>query len=269
MLTTTHAPALAELQRSLAGHILAASDSSTCADNLAWMAESVDEHEKQTRLAVYTSGYPARLVEAMREAYPAVAHLTGAATFAHIVERYSATLPARPCNLNFVGDDLPEFLGEDSLQERLPFLADLARLERAVQRVFHATQSRALDTTTLTDWTADDWENATLQFQPTVACIRSPFPLVELWQARHSPREEIDLLIDQQERAVLVHRSAYDVHCTVIDVREGATLSWLLDGLMLGEVVRRLTGEGHAEAPLGTWLAAWMQQGWLVGCGRG
>lgn len=264
MHTTPHAPTLAELQRTLARHI----HHGHVDDDLAWMAAPANGSERRSRLAVYTDGFPARLIEALREAYPAVAHLTGAPTFARLVERYRSGLEARRCNLNFVGDGLPAFLRDDELSSRLPFLADLAALERAVQHVFHATPLPPLEPANLADWSADDWEHATLQFQTTVDCVISPWPLIELWETRHRERGDIDLEIEHRDAAVFVYRMGFDVHAEAIDRQEGEAWSRLRGGASLGEVVLRCTEEGRLDAPLGDWLGQWMQRGWLVGCTR-
>jgi len=126
-------PSLAELQRALAARILAGEGS----DLDDWICVP-SEADSAARVAVYVEGYPARIREALRETFPAVAQILGDGSFAAFADRYAKDVPADVQNLNLVGAALPAYLESDRVSRDLPFLPALAELEWAVDRCFHA-----------------------------------------------------------------------------------------------------------------------------------
>jgi hypothetical protein len=131
------APSLRELQRLMAAQILGA-DPHPPATLGRWLAVPPGSRPSD-RLAVYVDGYPARLHDALGEQFPAVTRLVGAARFHALVHRYLRAAGLRSYNLNDAGAEMSAFLRADALGAELPFLADLADLEWAVVRAFHAT----------------------------------------------------------------------------------------------------------------------------------
>ena len=216
------------------------------------------------RLHAYVDGYPARLREALLETFPAVAHLVGASEFGDLVRRYLPVVPIGGYNLSDVGAALAAFLEDDALGAELPLLSDLARLEWAVQRAFHATLLPPFDPATVAGWTADVWAEARIRFQAGTACVASAWPIRTLWAARTTPREEIDLVVQGRPEHVVVHRVEYRVACDVVGAAEAAVLGRLLGGATLGTAVADLASD-DAER-LGEWTASWVARGLVVAC---
>jgi len=80
-------PTLAELQRSLTARVLdrqVTDRPDVAIENFVSVPAGVDV---STRLGVYTGGYPARIAEALIEAFPAVAKILGDGSLASLVER--------------------------------------------------------------------------------------------------------------------------------------------------------------------------------------
>jgi hypothetical protein len=107
----------------------------------------VNRSKSQTsleRLQIYAGAYYARLLECLREEFPAVAHAAGPEAFGEFVLRYLQAYPSRSYTLAKLGDKFPDFLAEtrpaDAASGDAPswpdFLIDLARLERAYSEVF-------------------------------------------------------------------------------------------------------------------------------------
>jgi hypothetical protein len=218
------------------------------------------------RLHAYVDGYPARVREALLEAFPAVAHLVGNAAFADLALRYVPSAPAGVYSLGDVGRALPDFLADDRLAADLPFLPDLARLEWAVQRAFHARLDPPFDPATVASWTPDEWAAARLRFQRGTACVASRWPIRTLWTARTTPRGDIDVCVEDRPETVVVHRVEYRVACDPVDADEAAVLTRLLAGATLGDATADLA-PADAER-LGEWTASWVARGLVVACER-
>ncbi len=256
-------PSLAELQRAVAAHILRG-DGPTVDD---WIRVPVGV-DVATRLAVYTRGYPARVTESLREAFPATANILGEASFAALATRYLAHIPAELRNLNDVGAALPAFLRSDSLRDDLPFLPDLVELEWAVTVCFHAKLATAFDASVCSGWRAEDWERARIEFQPGLALVRSPWPLRELRETRHGERLEIDVdLVDRRDR-VLVRRLGFEVVVESIGEVEAEAIERLRAGAPLGDTTARLAGAGVEAGALFELFGRWVSLGLVVACRR-
>jgi hypothetical protein len=245
------APSLRATQEWLAATILSSAD--TPAPACEWILERPAAGVIADRLAVHRVGYPARMHAAIADTYPAVAHLIGDRALHGLVLRYARALSRHSYNLNGVGAELPEFLASDPLTERLPFLPDLARMEERIASAFHAFELPAFDPQSLAGWALEDFTAARLTFQPSLAVVRSSWPIVVLWEARRTPVAEIDIDVRDRPESALVHRRGYEVACSAIDAAEADCLAALLLGETLGGVSVRLEGRAPAGAVASGW----------------
>ena len=256
-------PTFAELQQGLATWVLDGRDVGL----ERWVAvpPGVDV---STRLGVYSDGYPARLREALLEAFPAVAKILGDGSLASMVERYRPQVPTGWCNLNFVGRALPNFLLSDRLAEELPFLPDLARLEWCVVECFHARVGEPFDLATAASWELDDWARARIAFQPGVALVSSPWPIHELRAARERERSEIDVDLVGRPQSVWVYRQGFEVVTELLDEVEAGIAQGLLEGRTLGDVMRQVEAEGADAGSVLDLFARFATLGLVAACYR-
>jgi hypothetical protein len=258
---------LRDVQRWLAGIILApASFDAGGLDPSETL--TTDAATARVRLGAYVGGYPARLEEALAEAFPALRHVLGADAFGDLVARYLPHVPAGIYNLNDVGANLPAYLEADALAGAMPFAPDLARLELAVQRAFHATLAPAFDRAPLAAWTPADWERAIVRFQPGVAVVRSPWPIHDAWKARTRPRDAVASGFDGPAQDVVVFRRGWRVAVDAVAADEAGVLDGLLAGERLGDAMARLETAGVPGETVTTWFAGWVTRGMLGGCER-
>lgn len=216
------------------------------------------------RLHVYCAGYPARVRDSLAETYTAVADLVGDDAFAALADRYAASVPLTSYNLNDAGAQLPAFLRHDRLRDERPFLPDLAELEWRVAVAFHAAERPALDPRALA-WTVEDWANAVLQFQPAVTVLSSAWPLLDLWTARDTVRDAIDIELRGRPEHIIVRRAGLIVRCESVSAHEALTLQLLLDGHQLGESVERLEADGHDPSVVLAWFSRWTSASMIAG----
>jgi hypothetical protein len=116
-------PPLLEIQRAMARAILT--------------GEACDLASEE-RIAVYRGTFQATLTRALRLTYPAVHKLVGEEFFAGATALYAAESPPRSSWLDLYGDGFPDFLARLPQAQGVPYLAGVARLEWAVNRVLHA-----------------------------------------------------------------------------------------------------------------------------------
>jgi hypothetical protein len=254
-------PSLAELQRAVAAHVLTGEGPSV--DDWIRVPAGVDE---AARLAVHTHGYPARVTESLREAFPATANILGEGSFAVLAARYLAHIPSELRNLNDIGAVLPEFLRSDGLKDDLPFLPDLAGLEWAVTVCFHAELASAFDASICSGWLTEDWERARIDFQPGLAVVRSPWPLRELRETRHLERTQIDVDLVDRPDCVLVRRRGFEVVVESIAEVEAEAIERLRAGTPLGDTIAHLAGAGVGARTVSELFGRWVSLGLVVAC---
>src|SRR5512145_377607 len=97
------------------------------------------------RLAVYRRNVLGNYAAALRDVYPVLLRLVGESFFDRLVRDYATQIPSRSGDLHDFGGELCAFLEALPAARDLPYLADVARLEWAVHRTFHARHALALD----------------------------------------------------------------------------------------------------------------------------
>ncbi|MCG3176788.1 MAG: hypothetical protein MOGMAGMI_01752 [Candidatus Omnitrophica bacterium] len=257
------APALVETQRWLKTHI---KPGARPEDAAAVCLNPQGGDPGVERLAVYAGGYFARVHEALAEVYESVRHLLGEAAFRELADAYAVAHPSREYNLTYVGRQLPQFLEGHPHTERLGFLPDLAALEWRVTEAFHAYDGPAATAEVLSAAAELDPERLTLEFQPSVQVFASMWPVVDLWQARRTPLDKLDIALEGRPQCALVYRRGSEVVCEVIAKEAFLILEALLSGATLGRALERLS-DADEELPLGPWFADWSAKGLLTGAG--
>lgn len=218
------------------------------------------------RLSVYADGYLARVEEALCEVYETVRHVLGRRAFLELTESYAKRYPSHDYNLSLVGRHLPQHLAAWPLTHELPFLPDLARLEWLVAQAVHAFEQPPLEVSQLAAWSPEDWERARVLFQPSVGCIASAWPILDMWESRGRPIAEIQIdLVDRPQR-VLVARQGVRIRCELLDQRQYDLLRGLLEGQSLGAVCEAIARDMVDSPPLTEWFAHWVQGGLIVRC---
>lgn len=227
----------------------------------------------EERLEVYAGGYPARIAESLREVYEAVRHMLGEGMFTRVAEAYAQTRPSRSYDLGLAGRDFPAFLKDARVTEKLPFLPDLASLEWHVAQAFHAYDPPAFDPSVLAGFAPEDWERLVYGFKPSAALLRSAWPVADIWRARKTPIEQLDLELANRPQCVLIHRAGFQVACEALESEEFRILEGLRQGRTLGsvcdELVAELEGSGAEDAvlPLDVWFGRWSNLGLFTSVG--
>ncbi|NQD95269.1 DUF2063 domain-containing protein, partial [Pseudomonas sp. CrR25] len=99
----------------------------------------------EARFAVYRNNVFSSLVGALADSFPVVQQLVGEAFFGAMARVYVHRSPPRSPLLLHYGDDFPTFIEGFEPAGSLPYLADVARLERLRSRAYHAADSPSLD----------------------------------------------------------------------------------------------------------------------------
>jgi hypothetical protein len=131
-------PTLRELQQSFAAALIAG-------DPRAGEFVIADGIAPDARLNIYSNTCAGNLVGALRISFPAVRKLVGDDFFEGAALVFIAAVPPKSAYLNAYGAEFPEFLAQFPPASSVPYLADVARLEWAVNVALHAEDAPVLD----------------------------------------------------------------------------------------------------------------------------
>jgi hypothetical protein len=178
------------------------------------------------RWHVYAHGYLARLVEALELEYAALARILGPDAFGALVARYLAVFPPRSFDLSGAGDRLPRLLEFDALSAELPFLADLARLERAAAVAFTAAAAEPLAWEAFRGLAPDAAASLRLRLAPGVVLVESEWPIADLWRCRlGEDDEDVSIPLEERPQRVLVWRTGGRVRVAALPEIEAALVA--------------------------------------------
>src|SRR5438876_7559091 len=93
------------------------------------------------RFAVYRNNVVAGLVKALRTNFPVVEKIVGDEFFAAMARVFVTQQPPRAPLLAIYGEAFPAFVAAFEPARELPYLADVARLEAARTRAYHAADA--------------------------------------------------------------------------------------------------------------------------------
>lgn len=212
--------------------------------------------EAARRFAVYRNNVAHGLGEALRARFPVVERLVGAAFFGAMARAFAqAHPPASPLLLAW-GADMPRFLEGFSPAAGLPYLPDVARLELARGRAFHAADAEPLAPGDLAQ-AARNPAGARLRLHPSVQLLASRFPVVSIWRANQPDAAPVPLRADRPETALILRDRSFEVPVHAVGPGDATFLEAMRDGAALpGCAARAARAEpGHDPAPLLVLLA--------------
>lgn len=135
------------------------------------------------RLNIYRNTMLGTLANALRLSFPAVHRLVGADFFEGAAQAFARVQPPRCADLNVYGAEFADFLHRFEPAATLAYLADVARLEWAVNQALHASDASALDPSTLTSVAPCDHDRVCFVAHPSISLLRSEFPIDTIWRA--------------------------------------------------------------------------------------
>ncbi|MBO6519252.1 MAG: putative DNA-binding domain-containing protein [Rhodospirillales bacterium] len=192
------------------------------------------------RFDTYRNNVETSLIGALADIYPVVKQLVGGDFFNGVASAYiRKNRPASPV-LSEYGYAFGAFIDTFEPAASLPYLGDVARLERAWLDAYHAEDIAPLKIQALGDLSQSALERLTFKLHPSAALVTSSHPVVTIWR-RHQGDAYPDLgNIEWVPEHALIVRPGLDVHVQAIPqaafdfftrLAGGETLSSVCDAL--------------------------------------
>ena len=190
--------AFAELQQSFAAAVLG--------EPVELPIRAATAARAESGLAVHRNNVLSSLIKVVAARFPSVRRLLGEDRFLESVRRFIAAEPPRSALLLDYGDAFPHFLrsiGGDAC------IADIADLEAARGKAYHAADAVSLPPQAFAAIPAERLAGLRLTFHPSVSLLQSRFPIVSIWQASQEAGEVA--LPQERAEAALIARPMLDV----------------------------------------------------------
>jgi hypothetical protein len=186
------------------------------------------------RYNVYRNNVAVSLINALAAAYPAVQRITGAEFFRAMARFHvRATPPTSPLLFEY-GRDFPAFIEAYEHARPTPWLADVARIERAWLDAYHAADAAPLLAETLGMVPRERLAGAVFATHPATRIVRSSFAAVTIFAANRGEAAVGQIDAGMPEDALITRPDA-DVIVRHLPEGGATFLQDLMAGRSLGE----------------------------------
>lgn len=215
---------------------------------------------------VYRNNLVESLTGALRAVYPVIEKLVGDGFFRYAAHEYLRAHRPRSGNLHDFGDAFAEFLAGFAPAAQLPYLPDVARLEWAWHRAFHAADAPASDFACLGAVPAEQHEKLRFVLHPSAQLLASEFPIVRIFEIN---QENFDgdphVELAEGGALALVIRRGLTVYVEPLAAGEAGLLTALAAQQPLGAAVQAALA-AQPDFDLTATLADHLRRGTLVDC---
>jgi len=219
--------ALRDLQAAFATHILGADR----ADLVSVVAG--DTIPAAARLGVHRHHVFDSLGTALAATFPTVQALVGADFFRMLARAFIGdSLPVQPVLAEY-GAGFPAFIAGYEPGRGLPYLADVARLDWALNLAFHVPVGRRLSAADLSALPAERLASTSIGLAAGAVLISSQYPLEEIWGASQPGAAGGTVDLNSGASSLLVLRRRDDAAFVSLSASEAAFVAALCDGRSL------------------------------------
>lgn len=176
-----------------------------------------DPAEAAQRFAVYRNNVAHSLGRALAARFPVIERLVGDEFFRAMAQVYIAAEPPSSPILSRWGEGFANFLTEFPPVTGLPYLADVARLEWARGRAYHAAD---MHPSSLEKLAESDPSTVVINLHPSVTALRSDFAFVTIWQANQSDKIPASIDVNTPEAALILRNPSNDVMVFTISLTD-------------------------------------------------
>ncbi len=141
------------------------------------------------RFAVYRNNVAASLIEALAARFPVVKRLVGEAFFNAMAHAYVLREPPFSPLLIHYGETFPAFVEAFEAARPLPYLGDVARIEVARGRAYHAADADPLPRQAFADLPKDRIAAHRVVLHPSVTILASAYPALSIWEINQTGGE--------------------------------------------------------------------------------
>lgn len=192
------------------------------------------------RFNVYRNNVAVSLVDALAATFPATQRIVGEKFFrAMALMHVRSTPPTSPLLFEY-GRDFPAFIDNFEHTGSMPWLGDVARIERAWLDAYHAADAAPMAADALARIAPGALGAVRFRPHPATRVVRSPHPAVTIFSANRDGEPEGKITAQGAEDA-LITRPALSVFVRWLPPGGALFITRLLEGRTLGDAVTAAT----------------------------
>jgi hypothetical protein len=225
-------PALRDLQAAFASYICGQDQSALDAVVVG------DTIGAAARLRVHRHHVGQSLVAALAATFPTVRAVVGEEFFQTMARTFvTQDLPRQPVLAEY-GASFPAFVADYEAAASLPYLADVGRLDWALNVAFQTSPGACLTAADLAPLPAEEVVDLSLELAAGASLIRSAYPVDRIWRLSQPEASIGTVDLEEGGASLLVLRRADDATFAPLDPAEAVFLSAVADGRTLESAVQ-------------------------------
>lgn len=205
---------------------------------------SEDRIDASSRLQIHRNNTFITLTDALGATFPVVKRLLGDDFFDFMAHRYIEQSPPTPGPLFNYGKTLADFITGFEPAAELAYLADVARLEWALNDAYYAIDAAPLDARDLTRLPSEALPDLTFKFHPSHRLLVSNYAVDKIWRA-NQPGLTPDFITMDGDAHMLVVRPHFQVELHSIT----AGAFGFLVALAMGQTISVAVDAARARDP--------------------
>ncbi|ALL68449.1 Uncharacterized protein conserved in bacteria (DUF2063) [Paraburkholderia caribensis MBA4] len=188
------------------------------------------------RYNVYRNNVTVSLIDALAAIYPAVQRITGPDFFRAMARFHVRTTPPTSPLLFDYGRGFPSFIENYEYAQALPWLAEVARIERAWLDAYHAADLPVMTQDVFASVEADLLGSLCFTPHPSARVLRSRYPAVSIF-AMNRRDGPVNPISSSDSEDALVTRPDQEVLVSSLPPGGAVFLTMLMEGAPLGLAV--------------------------------
>ena len=215
--------------------------------------------------AVYRNGFMKTCVEVLKSNYPVVMSLVGEDYFFSLARLFVQKHPPRQGSLTGYGLEFPEEIEVSISQHQLPYLADIAGLDRAWFECYFAADGNSLSGDDINKLEGDSSSLTALPISltPWAQIVETQFDVAGLWTTlKHQGQLNSNVNVVPDTQHILVWRKEGVINLRQLNTGEQKFLAAVYRKETLGTAAKEAL-EADPEFDLTHYFAAFLQQGIL------
>lgn len=219
-------------------------------DDHAALAPHLRDAKHAARARVYRNTVLRGAADALANAYPAVRRLVGDAFFDALAIAYFAAARPRERSMSLFGVGFAEFLATSPGVTEVPYLPDVARLDRAWLEAHTEADAPALNVEDLAAYAPDELIKLGMSLHPSVRIVPLSWSVYDAWAANRmgDGAERTARTLARADARVLVWRRRNEVQSAPIGAGEAVFLAAIAKGAPLAAAAERaLAGDSDFD----------------------
>lgn len=201
-----------------------------CPDGLC----SANGADPASRFAVYRNNVQGSLINALADSYPVVMQLVGDEFFRAMAGIFVQSRPPHSPLMSDYGSELEDFLRGFEPASSVPYLADVARLERLRTLAYHAADALPLSQERIAAVfaDADALNELRIGLHPSLYLLDSNFAVVDIWAAHQHDATLAGIDLNHAQHALIL-RNGLEVEVFAVELGASQFIRQLKAGLSL------------------------------------